>query len=181
MSTAPQPGRQPANVLNRIQRGLCAYVSYLAACEMNQAFSEYVLYEPILRILVSQRYQVICECECPGLDQPANGDKKRLDFAANLGSVNLAIEVKWAKQKKIGIERDLVKLRAVAGLRQRILPILIVFGRKTHIEDVRLGTDELLEIGKPRYANLRQTRYGCRIYTFKDGAHPLNTTIRPQR
>jgi hypothetical protein len=42
--------REPNNVFYRIKRGLSGYVSYLAACEMNTAFSEYVLYEPILRI-----------------------------------------------------------------------------------------------------------------------------------
>jgi hypothetical protein len=48
---ANQSYREPLNVLSRIQRGLSGYVSYLAACEMNSTFSEYVLYEPILRIL----------------------------------------------------------------------------------------------------------------------------------
>ena len=46
--------REPRNVLYRIKRGLAGFVSYLAACEMNQAFSEYVLYEPILRILTAR-------------------------------------------------------------------------------------------------------------------------------
>jgi len=32
------------DALYRVKRGLCGYVSYLAACEMNQAFSEYILY-----------------------------------------------------------------------------------------------------------------------------------------
>jgi hypothetical protein len=52
---------QPGNVLHRIKRGLRGYVSYLAACEMNEAFSEYVLYEPILRIITARSYTVRCE------------------------------------------------------------------------------------------------------------------------
>jgi len=47
---------EPINVLYRLKRGLSAYISYLAACEMNQAFSEYVLYEPMLRILTAHGY-----------------------------------------------------------------------------------------------------------------------------
>ena len=35
-----------SDILFRIKRGLAGYVSYLAACDMNQAFSEFVLYEP---------------------------------------------------------------------------------------------------------------------------------------
>ena len=42
-------------MLYRVQRGLAGYVSYLAACDMNRAFSEYVLYEPTLRILTARR------------------------------------------------------------------------------------------------------------------------------
>ena len=64
-STSELP--EPDNVLFRIQRGLAGYVSYLAACEMNAAFSEYVLYEPILRILTGRNYCVQCEVECPGI------------------------------------------------------------------------------------------------------------------
>ncbi|MCR6654674.1 MAG: hypothetical protein NVV63_02435 [Opitutus sp.] len=44
----------PEDVFFRIQRGLAGYISYLAACEMNPAFSEYVLYEPALRIFTAR-------------------------------------------------------------------------------------------------------------------------------
>ena len=40
---SPETLTEPLNVLYRIKRGLAGYVSYLAACEMNEAFSEYVL------------------------------------------------------------------------------------------------------------------------------------------
>ena len=67
---------EPTDVLFRIKRALAAYVSYLAACEMNQAFSEYVLYEPLLRILTTRGYKVECESECPGIQRPGSGDRK---------------------------------------------------------------------------------------------------------
>jgi hypothetical protein len=56
---------EPIDALYRIKRGLAGYVSYLAACEMNESFSEYILYEPILRILTARDYSVECEVECP--------------------------------------------------------------------------------------------------------------------
>ena len=49
---------------------------------MNEAFSEYVLYEPILRILTARGYAVQSEVLCPGIQQPKTGDKKKLDFVA---------------------------------------------------------------------------------------------------
>src|SRR6266576_1775137 len=92
---------EPTDVLYRIKRGLAAYVSYLAACEMNQAFSEYVLYEPLLRILTARGFTVECESEYPGIQQPARGDRKRIDFVAHGHSVRFALEVKWAQKFKL--------------------------------------------------------------------------------
>lgn len=51
------------DVIFRIKRGLCSQVSHLTACDMNQAFSEHVLYEPILQILTTQK--CILKCEHP--------------------------------------------------------------------------------------------------------------------
>lgn len=62
----PKPFGPSDAVLYRVQRGLAGYVSYLAACEMNKAFSEYVLYEPTLRILTAQGFEVETEFPCPG-------------------------------------------------------------------------------------------------------------------
>ncbi len=71
---------EPKEVLFRIKRGLTGYVSYLAACEMNQSFSEYVLYEPILRILTARGYSVSCEYECPGIMPPPKEIESELIF-----------------------------------------------------------------------------------------------------
>ena len=91
---------EPKEVLYRIKRGLSGYISYLAACEMNESFSEYVLYEPILRILTGCGYTVQCEVPCPGIQQPPQGDKKRLDFVASKDTLTFAMEVKWVKKTK---------------------------------------------------------------------------------
>lgn len=99
MNTSTTEVKEPMDVLYRLKRGLAGYVTYLAACDMNQAFSEYVLYEPILRILTARGYTVKCEYECPGTERNGPGDKKRLDFYATGHSVILGIEVKWQSQK----------------------------------------------------------------------------------
>jgi hypothetical protein len=93
---------EPSNVLFRIKRGLSGYVSYLAACEMNSAFSEYVLYEPVLRILTARGYKVQCEFPCPGLPKSACGDHKRIDFEVTSHDQRFALEVKWAKRSGCG-------------------------------------------------------------------------------
>src|SRR5690349_8931678 len=103
---------EPNDVLYRIKRGLAGYISYLAACEMNESFSEYVLYEPILRVLTARGYIVQCEVPCPGIQQPQVGDRKKLDFVVRGNGLEFAIEVKWARTSKLNLQQDLPKLSA---------------------------------------------------------------------
>jgi len=157
---------EPLDVLYRIQRGLSGYVSYLAACEMNPAFSEYVLYEPALRILTARRYSVTCEYPCPGLERVGPGDKKKIDFRAVGHGCILAIEVKWAKTARINIQEDSLKLQAFREHVPGSTCCLCVFGRKSHIKNINLilKTGTFTEKLDPVYAEFRRTRYGCRIY-----------------
>jgi hypothetical protein len=153
------------DVIFRIKRGLCGYVSYLAACEMNQAFSEYVLYEPILRILTAQNYVVKCEYPCPGIDQPETGDKKRLDFfAEKQGAMSFAIEAKWLKSSRLSIAKDTEKLVAFRRSNPESIAFLLIFGKESIISNIQPDAAHYKEWGKPVYANLRKTRYGCRVF-----------------
>ena len=159
---------EPRDVLYRVKRGLAAYVSYLAACEMNEAFSEYVLYEPILRILMARGYSVECERECPGITHSPIGDRKRLDFVAAGHGIQLAIEAKWFKSNRLNILSDVDKLTAFKKSSPNSYSLLLIFGRKTHISKLRLTPYALKERGKAVYADLRATRYGCRIFELRD-------------
>jgi hypothetical protein len=161
---------EPADVLYRIKRGLSAYVSYLAACEMNGAFSEHVLYEPILRILTARNYSVKCEHECPGIEQPTRGDRKRLDFFAVRDSLELAIEVKWARSARPVIKNDVDKLQAVLSAKPDTVALLCVFGLKSHIEALDLTAGRFKERGKKVVADLGKTKFGCRIFQLQPTA-----------
>ncbi len=151
-------------MLFRIKRGLAGYVSYLAACEMNSAFSEYVLYEPILRILSARGYDVQCECECPGIKQPRTGDKKRIDFVAQGHGVRLALEVKWMKSARLDVTKDLEKLRAFQTHFPASFSFLCVFGRAGFVEPLLGIEGPFSERGSVVVADFSITRYACRIY-----------------
>ncbi len=157
---------EPDNVLFRVQRGLAGYVSYLAACEMNASFSEYVLYEPILRILTARGYFVQCEVECPGIQQPKKGDRKRLDFVVSGHDMRFAIEVKWTKDTRLDVTKDHAKLEAFrkSGTKAADRAFLCVFGRQSHIEGLVLKPNEFVEPIPMVVAGLKKTRFGCRIY-----------------
>lgn len=151
-------------MLYRIKRGLAGYVSYLAACEMNQAFSEYVLYEPILRILTARAYTVNCEFPCPGLPKPPKGDFKKIDFEITGHGQRIAMEVKWARQHRLNVEQDHLKLAAFQRSCQPCRSFLCVFGRRSHIQGIQLVKGNFTEQGDAVYADFGVTKYGCRIY-----------------
>lgn len=151
-------------VLYRIQRGLAGYVSYLAACDMNKAFSEYVLYEPTLRILTAQAFEVESEFPCPGFP-PKKGDKKRLDFVATgAGNIRFALEMKWAKSRRVPrIGDDVTKLQKFREATAGAEGFLCVFGVKSVLEALILPGG-LRERRNPVYADLRKTKFGCRVF-----------------
>jgi hypothetical protein len=156
--------KKPLYVLNRIKRGLVGYVSYLAACEMNEAFSEYVLYEPTLRILSAMGFTTKCEYSYPGQPQ-SNGDKKRIDFLAIGHGLKIALETKWAKKRKPRIVNDIRKLRKCKENDGEVRTFLCVFGVKSVIEHLELHEKQAFkEFGTAIYADLRITKYGCKIF-----------------
>lgn len=98
-----------SSVLEPICRGLVGYVSYLAACRNFTIYSEYLLYEPFLRIAQAQGY--ITNCEVPvAKSDSGKGDKKRIDFVLANEKELLGIEVKWIKSTKPNILKDVEKL-----------------------------------------------------------------------
>jgi hypothetical protein len=161
---AKRPLTPTADAISRVKRGLASYVSYLAACDMNSAFSEYVLYEPILRILTAQGYEVECEYECPGIKQATVGDRKRLDFFAEKAGSSFALEVKWAKTPTPRVWNDVAKLRSFLEAKPKSRAFLCIFGRRSNIEDMVLALGNHRERGKIICADFGRTRFGCRMF-----------------
>jgi hypothetical protein len=131
---------------------------------MNESFSEYVLYEPILRILTARRYTVRFEVECPGMDQPVRGDKKKLDLVAERDQVRFAMEVKWPKKQSLDAQNDFLKLEAFLGAEPLAQAFLCVFGRRSDIEALKISPARFREHGAALFAEFGKTKYGCRIF-----------------
>ena len=158
--------KEPTDVLFRLKRGLAGYVSYLAACEMNEAFSEYVLYEPILRILMARGFEVECEYPCDYLagNQHKAGDKKRIDFFVRGHGLCFALEVKWARSNRPDLANDAEKLKVFRERNRDSRSFLCVFGRRIFLESLKLNDNRFKEKGQPVFADFRKTRFGCRIF-----------------
>jgi hypothetical protein len=155
---------EPTDVLYRIKRGLAGYVSYLAACEMNESFSEFVLYEPILRILTARGYTVECEVPCPGVNQPRVGDRKRVDFVICREDLKFCMEVKWAKTRRPDLLQDAVKLAAFRRHEVGCRAFLCIFGARSRIVGIKLPDGNWREQGRAVFAEFGRTCFGCCIY-----------------
>lgn len=166
MNNIPKVLSDPDNVLFRIQRGLVGFVSYLTACEMKAAYSEYVLYEPILRIMMATGYSVRCECPFPIVFNPRKkkGDHKRIDFVAEKSGRRLALEVKWSKKQKVNVKTDYEKLIAFQRKHPDSDCFLCVFGQWNHIKKPVLSGGQFKPRLEPLYAFWKATQYGCHIY-----------------
>jgi len=155
-----------SDVLFRIKRGLAGYVSYLAACEMNQSFSEYTLYEPTLRILTAMGFNTKSEVSCPGYPRNANGgDVKKLDFVARKDNppLHFAIEEKFVRTASPKISGDIEKLTKFADQYENGVGYLLIFGKKSVVSKVQIPQG-FREKGISIYAEFMKTRYGCRIF-----------------
>lgn len=164
ISRMTSPLGPTADVLYRLKRGLSGYVSYLAACEMNEAFTEYVLYEPALRILTAQGFTVRCEVPCPGYALQGRGDVKRLDFVARKQGAHFALEIKWARNRPPRIALDVEKLGNYRSANPDASAILCIFGAKSALQNLNIATPDLRERGEAVYAEFGVTRFGCRVF-----------------
>ena len=87
---------------------------FATATSHSTIYSEYLLYEPLLRIARAQGYMVKCEVAVAN-SASGKGDKKRLDFVLSKDVELLSIEVKWIKSTKPNIVNDVNKLITYNG------------------------------------------------------------------
>lgn len=145
-----------SSILNPICRGIVGYVSYMATCSVSEVYSEYLLYEPIMRIAQSKGFSV--QCEFP-VSQGARGDAKRIDFDLlhKERGERVGIEVKWVKKKTRNFDADVEKLQT-HFLQKKAAGYLLIFGPKRFVSESRpakfLSQGKLVEwaAGKTHYA-----------------------------
>jgi hypothetical protein len=111
--------------IRSLAEGMLSYRIYLSKCDVSQSISEYVFYEPILR-MISRRKDYISKCEFP-LPRHSNhrGDFRRVDFVIGKYEklkkkskyiIHTGIEIKFYKSNNTipsisNIKKDLRKLQ----------------------------------------------------------------------
>lgn len=157
-------------ILNPICRGLVGYISYMAACSSSQVYSEYLLYEPILRIATSKNYSVNCEFPVEG-SKNGRGDKRRIDFDL-MGSngERIGIEVKWVKKATINLDNDIAKL--VGYEKQKdATGYIVLFGQTDDLKGVKIDIDKQyrqIAKGKMVIWDAGKTSYAAQWFRYKN-------------
>lgn len=152
-----------SSILEPICRGLVSYVSYLASCGSSTVYSEYLLYEPLLRIAQSNGYDVSCKV---AVSSGTKGDKKRIDFDLAKGKERLGVEVKWVKSKTPNVENDVKKLivHNQVCFAHGYVPF---FGQSQHLAELKPKTmRNPIAKGKLVSWNAGRTKYSARWFKY---------------
>ena len=165
--------KRTSSILNPICRGMVGYVSYLASCSCSQVYSEYLLYEPILRIAQSKGYSVNCEypININGTKNGKVGDHKRIDFdlfrKKGRCQERIGIEVKWAKSKSIDLDNDINKLETYAKKNKKSSGYVVVFGKTANIDNLKITNNQKpLSKGTSVTWKAGKTSYSAKWYRF---------------
>lgn len=117
--------KKPLGLIHALADGLTGYMTYESRCGMSEAYNEYYIYYPIVRIANHLSWRV--KSEWPHMkgsqfDKGGPGDHKRIDFLFSMEDKEektnktiswVALEVKWTKQqlRSMDVEKDVAKLK----------------------------------------------------------------------
>ena len=162
-SRAFKPSTISSSLLEPICRGLVGYLSYLATCRASTIYSEYLLYEPLMRIAQAKEYSV--RCEYPVSKGP-KGDAKRIDFLLTKNGIGIGIEVKWLGGSSVAYGKDQDKLAVLRDTNVISEGYLLLFGTAKRVEGAirKLHTKGKIsrrDLGRMVRWNSGHTSYGA--------------------
>jgi hypothetical protein len=148
----------PLRVAEAVADVLTAYMTVQARQGLSAAYSEYLLYDPIVRVARYRGWEIRSEWPLPK-SAPSRGDNRRIDFRIKTSPKArraLLLEVKYSKSISgvINVEKDVAKLqyqlaREASGSRA----LLVVAGRRK-----RKTRDSVHDIAtKPSFATALYT------------------------
>ncbi len=174
------PIRRPRDWMTSVAIALCdtltAYLTLQAREGLSPAYSEYLLYDPIVRVA---RYRGLVIRSEVGLQKmnPGRGDLERIDFAfqaSHRSRATLFVEVKYVPRLRtwIDITNDVRKLQRVledAPPRSRAFVILAGRKRRIGVSATPFGTRPTLgQIYDTTYP-ARHTNFGATVLAVERG------------
>lgn len=131
------------SLIRSISEALVAYLTYQSKCGLGEAYSEALIYDPILRVARHLDWDVRCEVPVKSKGEKNRGDHSRIDFMLidrRNRDVAIGLEVKFNKKRfknnsrDIKIQPDFDKLHAFKKTQEktryrRVEPYVLVIGR----------------------------------------------------
>ena len=161
------------NTVVAISEGLLGKAIFNSKINISEAYSEYMLYEPIVQI-ANRNWKVQSEVPVASLKSKGRGDNKKIDFVlTDLDNNNrsIALEFKYIKgvKSKINIVPDIEKLQAFKNERhsKETKAFLMILWKEHSNRDVHLN--RISQIDFKRYnecsfeTNLKQ-RYVVTVF-----------------
>ncbi len=150
-----------SQIFNILCRGLVGHYSYMATTSSNTVYSEYLLYEPMLRIFQAKGYHTHCEFT---IENSGKGDNKRIDFRVKKDLIEFAIEVKWARSKTINVDNDIDKL-IMYNNKYKSNGYILVFGYFSDIQNLKFSNNKkYISSGKIVHWDSGKTNYAARWF-----------------
>lgn len=135
--------------------GVTAHLATQARTGLSTAYSEYLLYSPIVLIASHLKWHVRCEYKLPRKKAGA-GDNPRMDFVFEYKPKDIAVamEVKWPRDptKAFSVAGDVKKLKAAPAPNSRDWDARLILVAGPH--EIRPGEDPVL---RPRMSHASAT------------------------
>jgi hypothetical protein len=126
-------GPKPKNLIVALVEGVLGYLIYQHRCGLYEAYSEYLLYDPIVRIAKDKQWKIKSEFAVE--EKKGKGDKKRIDFLFTSKEDEnrvIALEVKYLKdlKKTIDLSNDIDKLKGLNSYLNKtdVLKFILIAG-----------------------------------------------------
>jgi hypothetical protein len=161
------------NTIVAICEGLLGKLLFNSKIDISEAYSEYMLYEPIVQI-AKRNWNVESEVSVKSLKKKGRGDNPKIDFILTDPANNnryIALEVKYAKGVKstISVDSDIKKLLAFKNdmISKDTKAFLMILWKEHSNRDVHLN--RISQIDFKRYhecsfeTNLKQ-RYFVTVF-----------------
>ena len=126
-------GPKPKNLIAALTEGVLSYLIYQSRCGMQSAYSEHLIYEPIVRIATYKNWKITNQFKLPKTENAKFPNK--IDFVFESNDTQIAVEVKYLKNKRnnINVQKDIDKLTQFMSLDNdnNKIALLMITGRYT--------------------------------------------------
>ena len=164
-------GPKPRNLIKALSEGILGYMLYQSRCGIHEAYSEYLLYDPIVRISKDKNWSI--ESEFSVDSKRGKGDKQRIDFlcGSSVNNTKIGLEIKFLKTRdsQLNIKSDIYKLKLISNYTaySKLYGFIVIAGDHStkNVQRIKKLQKEfkLTEYFKTTFDNQFKKRFGVTV------------------